>query len=57
MSVSRIIWWMVTVPLGLVGAAVAAFTVPPAELVAGAFAAVVVGGVLGWLTVAESTRH
>ncbi|NMN99083.1 hypothetical protein [Antrihabitans stalactiti] len=55
MSVSRIIWWMVTVPLGLVGAAVAAFTIPPAELVAGAFAAAVVGGVLGWLTVAEST--
>lgn len=44
MGVYRILWWVVTVPLGLVGFAVAIFTVHPDVLVSAAFAAAVTGG-------------
>ncbi|MFZ2174730.1 MAG: hypothetical protein WAW17_11980 [Rhodococcus sp. (in: high G+C Gram-positive bacteria)] len=39
MSVYRILWWVVGVPLALVGSAVANFTVHPGVLASAAFLA------------------
>jgi hypothetical protein len=48
MSVYRIIWWVMAVPLAAVGAAVAVVTVHVDELASAAFAAAVVGGGVSW---------